>query len=160
MAVDDGQVAAIAARLRVLEDESEIRRLVSAYGPAVDSGQAERAAQLWTESGAYDVGMAVWEGHDAIIGMVHGEAHQGLIAHGVAHILGVPHIVVDGDRAVATCYSRVFRHLDGVYETWRVAANRWELARTEEGWRATRRTTRLLNGSDEARQLLARAGEF
>jgi hypothetical protein len=37
---------------------------------------------------------------------------------------------------------------------WRVAANRWELLRTPAGWRVTARTNRLLDGTEEARDLL------
>ena len=88
-----------------------------------------------------------------------GEFHQKLIAGGAAHVLGVPHILIEGHRAVATCYSRVFRHGEGGFELWRVAVNRWELVRTPEGWRASYRTNRLLDGSEAARALLGRAGE-
>lgn len=143
--------------LRRLADESEIVRLISAYGPAVDSGDSRRTAELWTEDGVYDTGSNVWRGRAEIAGMVEGETHQRLIANGAAHVLGVPHVVVDGDRAVATNYSRVFRHTAEGFETWRVAANRWDLVRTPEGWRATYRTNRLIDGSAEARDVLRQA---
>jgi uncharacterized protein (TIGR02246 family) len=150
---------AVLARLRRLEDEQEIVRLISSYGPAVDSGHSERAAAIWTESGVYDTDSAVWRGRAEIAAMVESAAHQQLIAQGAAHVVGVPHVHLSGDRAVATCYSRVFRHVAGEFEVWRVAVNRWELVRTEEGWRTAYRTNRLLNGSEEARALLGRAGE-
>jgi hypothetical protein len=54
--------------------------------------------------------------------MVAGEPHQSYIHGGCAHLVGPPHIVVDGDRAVATCYSQLlFRdnEADG-YRVWRV----------------------------------------
>jgi uncharacterized protein (TIGR02246 family) len=149
----------LARRVRELEDEREIVRLISAYGPAVDSGQSERAAAIWTESGVYDTDSAVWRGRAEIAGMVEGSFHQQLIAGGAAHVVGVPHVRLSGDAAVATCYSRVFRHVDGAFEVWRVAVNRWELVRTPEGWRTAYRTNRLINGSDAARELLGRAGE-
>lgn len=150
----------IEERLQRIEDELEIRRLVSAYGPAVDSGDAAAVVALWTEDGVYDTDAIRLEGHSGIAAMVEGSQHQGLIANGAAHILGAPHIVIDGDRAVVTQYSRVFRHTDAGFETYRVAANRWELIRTPEGWRATLRTVRLVNGSEEARSILRRAGTF
>lgn len=146
-------------RLRRVEDELEIVRLVSAYGPAVDCGDGWRAASLWTEDGVYDTDAGVWHGRGAIAAMVAGEGHHGLLAEGVAHVLGVPHIQLEGDRAAATCYSRVFRRTADGFTPWRVAANRWELVRTEEGWRAARRTTRMIDGSAPARELLARAPE-
>jgi uncharacterized protein (TIGR02246 family) len=149
----------IRERLRALEDEQEIIRLISSYGPAADSGQSERVAAIFTESGVYDTDAAVWRGREEIGGMVASTGHQQIIGEGAAHVLGVPHIKLDGDRAVATCYSQVFRHVGGNFEAWREAINRWELVRTPQGWRAAYRTNRLVNGSDAARELLARAGE-
>jgi uncharacterized protein (TIGR02246 family) len=159
MAQVDEEMLRMSETLRVLEDEREIVRLISAYGPAVDSGQSEAAAAIWTEDGVYDTDSAVWRGRAEIAGMVEGSFHQQLIAGGAAHVVGVPHIRIDGHRAVATCYSRVFRHGDGGFEVWRVAVNRWELVRTPEGWRTAYRTNRLLDGSEAARELLRRAGE-
>jgi uncharacterized protein (TIGR02246 family) len=159
MAQVDEELLRISETLRVLEDEREIIRLISSYGPAVDSGQSEVAAAIWTDDGVYDTDSAVWRGRAEIAGMVEGSFHQQLIAEGAAHVVGVPHIRVDGHRAVATCYSRVFRHGEGGFEVWRVAVNRWELVRTAEGWRTAYRTNRLLDGSEAARELLRRAGE-
>lgn len=159
MAQVDEELLRMSETLRVLEDEREIIRLISSYGPAVDSGQSEAAAAIWTEDGVYDSDSAVWRGRAEIAGMVEGDFHQRLIAGGAAHVVGVPHIRINGHRAVATCYSRVFRHVDDGFETYRVAVNRWELVRTPEGWRTAYRTNRLLDGSAEARALLARAGE-
>jgi len=159
MANVDQELLRLSETLRVLEDEREIIRLISSYGPAVDSGQSEVAAAIWTETGVYDTDGAVWTGRAEIAAMIEGDGHQQLIAGGAAHVVGVPHIVVTGHRAVATCYSRVFRYVDGAFEVWRVAVNRWELVRTPEGWRTAYRTNRLINGSDEARALLGRAAE-
>lgn len=39
----------------------------------------------------------------------------------------------------------------------RVGANRWELKRTTDGWKVTRRTLRPLDGSEGARELLRQA---
>jgi hypothetical protein len=160
MARSDEELQRLSETLRVLEDEREIIRLISSYGPAVDSGQSDVAAAIWTETGVYDTDSAVWRGRAEIAGMVESAAHQGLIAEGAAHVVGVPHIQISGHRAVATCYSRVFRHVEGKFEVWRVAVNRWELVRTEDGWRASYRTNRLINGSEAARALLGRAGEI
>jgi uncharacterized protein (TIGR02246 family) len=159
MAHVDEELLRMSETLRVLEDEREIVRLISSYGPAVDSGQSEAAAAIWTEDGVYDTDSVVWRGRAEIAAMVEGSQHQKLIAEGAAHVVGVPHVRVTGHRAVATCYSRVFRHGDGGLEVWRVAVNRWELVRTPEGWRTAYRTNRLINGSAAARELLGRAQE-
>lgn len=48
-------------RLRRLEDERDIARLITSYGPAVDAGDADAAAALWATDGVYDVdGYRVW----------------------------------------------------------------------------------------------------
>jgi hypothetical protein len=159
MAQVDEQLVRLAETLQVLEDEREIIRLISSYGPAVDSGQSQVAAAIWTETGVYDTDSAVWRGRAEIAAMVESAGHQQLIAEGAAHVVGVPHVRITGHRAVATCYSRVFRHVDGAFEVWRVAVNRWELVRTPEGWRTAYRTNRLINGSDAARELLGRTGQ-
>ena len=57
----DDRIAALEERLGRLEDEREITRLISSYGPLVDGGAANAVAGLWTEDGVYDVD----EGHMA-----------------------------------------------------------------------------------------------
>src|SRR6266704_3160633 len=65
-------------RIRALEDHVEIMQLAAQYGPAVDSGSGEAAAALWTEEGVFDaVPHLRMRGRDDIIGMVHGDGHQG-----------------------------------------------------------------------------------
>jgi uncharacterized protein (TIGR02246 family) len=134
----------------VSDDVVAIMQLIATYGVAVDSGDAAAAAALFTEQGWYDVAGRRYEGAAAIAAMVSGPAHQGLLAEGVAHLQGLPRVDVDGDRAVAVNHSVVLRQ----GAVWRVAANRWELLRTPAGWRVTARTNRLLDGTEEARDLL------
>lgn len=133
-----------------MTDGELITQLIAAYGPAVDSGDAEAAAALFTEDGWYDVAGGRLEGRSAIADMVRGDAHQSLLRRGVAHVMGLPRVTVAGDRAVAVNHTTVY--LEG--RVWRVAANRWELVRTADGWRVSGRTNRLLDGSPEARDLL------
>lgn len=150
----------IEERLQRLEDVVAITQLVASYGPLVDAGEAERVADLWTEDGVYDVD-EYYMGNRAEIGaMVRSDAHQGLIGNGCSHFLGPPHVTVDGDRAVAVCESVLLvRHGDRVFPA-RIGANHFELVRTTEGWQTTRRTTRGLDGSADARELLARTGRI
>lgn len=135
-----------------------VQQLVLGYGPAVDSGTADAAASRWAEDGSYDFQDGVLEGREAVLAMVLGAAHQGLIARGAAHVLTTPHIVVDGDRAVATCYSLLHRYDGKAWVVSRVSANRWELERSEHGWQVTERVNRLLDGSAQARALLEPPG--
>ncbi len=99
------------------------------------------------------------EGRDAITEMVRTRPHQDYINEGCGHLLDPVHIRVDGDTAAATCHSLLLRrNLDSdSYRVWRVTANRFDLARIDGKWKIKRRTARVLNGSEEARELLARA---
>ncbi|MEX5713987.1 nuclear transport factor 2 family protein [Parafrankia sp. FMc6] len=98
-------VEALAARVALLEDKAEIIQLVAQYGPAVDSGSADAAADLWTEDGIFDaVPHLRMRGRDDIVAMVNG-GHQRLIQGGCGHVLTVPHIVVDGDEATGRSYA-------------------------------------------------------
>ncbi len=94
-------------RLAAAEDRLALFQLVASYGPAVDSGSAAETARLWTENGVYDTYPKVLEGRAAIEGMVTGELHQQIIDGGAAHLLGLPHIEIDGDTAVVTNYSQL-----------------------------------------------------
>ncbi len=150
----EDRLAALEARLRRLEDEQEITRLVASYGPLVDAGAAEEVAALWTEDGVYDVDELYMGGRAEVHAMVESDAHQGLIAGGCCHFLGPAHVTVDGDRATAVCHSILLVHHKERFLPVRVGANHWELERTSSGWRTTRRATRALNGDPAAPALL------
>jgi hypothetical protein len=153
----EATVAALAARLQAVEDQLAITQLVVSYGPAVDSGSAAEVAGLFLEDGVYDSRPpGPMEGRVGISAMVGSEGHQTLIHNGCGHVMAAPVVTVDGDRAVATGYSRVYRRVGEGFEVWRLAANRWELERTPDGWQVRYRVNRLLDGSDEARDLLRR----
>ena len=154
MAMAD-EVADLRQRLRLLEDEREIARLVCHYGPLVDSNSREEAADLWTEDGTYANDIGSWTGRAEIAGILAGQIHQDLIRGGAAHFLSVPYIVVDGDRAVATNYGLVFRRAGEGFDIFRLISIRWECERTEEGWRVRYLLNQLLDGSALGRRILA-----
>jgi ketosteroid isomerase-like protein len=148
-------VAALEKRLALLEDERAVMRVLATYGPAVDGADAETAANLWTEDGSYDAQIVSFKSRAEIKAMVTGEMHQAIIQGGAAHVIGVPLVHINGDRAVATCYARLYRKQDEKsFYVWRVTAVRWELVRTASGWKVTRRVNKVLDGSKEARDLI------
>lgn len=152
-------------RLATAEDELAILRILAAYSPRVDSGDAEGVAALWTEDGVYDVDTGVLNGHDGLVEMVNGDAHQGLIHHGCGHVPSLPLVLVAGDRAVATGYTQlvVRSSKPGRYTVVRVTASRWELERRgpadapDRGWRVVLRTARAVTDDGEGRALLGRS---
>jgi uncharacterized protein (TIGR02246 family) len=146
----------LVARLRRLEDDRDIRQLIASYGPAVDAGDANAAARLWSDDGVYDVDGWRMEGRADIRAMVRSPAHQNLVAKGCCHFLGPCVVTVTGDEAVAVCESLVLvRDGDG-YRVWRATAHHFALSRTDEQWQITTRTSRVLDGNPDARDLLTK----
>lgn len=142
------RLEAIERRLRQLEDERDIARLIASYGPLVDAGHADRAAELWAHEGVYDVGDWVMNGRDEIAAMVRSDAHQGLIAQGCCHFFGPPVVTVEGDAAVAVCESTLLvRRESGGYAIARAGVHLLRLRRDPDGWRIVHRTARQLDGS-------------
>lgn len=155
----------LARRIAELEDREQIARLVSRYGPAVDAGSSTDTAALWADGGRYayaiDGELAVLEGRESVADMVDGDLHQSIIDAGAGHVLTNPSVELDGDRAVAWNHSMLVRHDpdSGRYYVDRLAANRWLLRRTPDGWLVEERVNRLLDGSSDARELLSSQAE-
>jgi hypothetical protein len=156
----EARLAKTEGRLRVAEDHLEITRLLTSYGPAVDSCASREAAQLWLADGVYDVGGRTrTQGREAIAAMYDGPHHVGLTKQGSSHLTATPRITVDGDKAEALAYSFVVLHGGGVEDKfwiWRASANHWTLARTPEGWKIVERYNRVLDGSDGSHATLRR----
>ncbi|OBI44402.1 nuclear transport factor 2 family protein [Mycobacterium sp. E796] len=144
----------LAARLRQLEDEREISRLIASYGPAVDAGDAAAAARLWATHGTYDVEGWQMDSQDDVHAMVTSASHQNLVANGCCHFIGPSVVTVTEDSAVAVAESLVLVRDGASYRVWRSTANHFELQRTVGSWRITKRTSRVLNGDPGARALL------
>jgi len=63
-------IGELAARLRRLEDERDITRLIASYGPAVDAGDSDAAARRWAADGTYDVDGWLMEGRADVRAML------------------------------------------------------------------------------------------
>lgn len=156
MADVEARLEALERRVAVLEDELAIHHLIVSYGFAVDTGDAEATGELFAEDGIYDVdGDLIMRGRAQVKAMVRGQRHQALLPN-CAHTIGPAVVHVDGDGAVATAYSRIYRRHGEDPTLWRLSFNRFELARRLGRWQIVRRTTRLL-GHAEAQALLGRA---
>jgi uncharacterized protein (TIGR02246 family) len=150
------RLGALERRIAALEDELAIHRLIVRYGFAVDTGDAEATAALFSDDTVYDVDTTlVMRGREGVAGMVRGPRHQSLLPN-CAHTIGPAVVTVDGDRAVATAYSRIYKRDGDALALWRLSFNRFELERRDGGWQIARRTTRLL-GHEEAQAIFVRA---
>jgi uncharacterized protein (TIGR02246 family) len=134
-------VASLAARVERLEDELAIRNVIVRYGFAVDVGDAQHAAGVFTPDGVYDVDVGRMEGRDAVAAMVRGARHQSMVGH-CAHQMG-PLIVERGNDgcAIVTGYSRVYLQTHAGTHVYRVSCNRWELVKEDGAWLVAHRTT-------------------
>lgn len=162
MSDTETRLAALESQLRTLQDHVAVSQVIARYGPLADSAdtveRGMKAGALWADDGVYGLA-AEWEGKGpaGIAGLLDNDVHRALVREGAAHILSAPYVRVDGDRATAVNYSRVYKHEDGRFVVWRVSVNYWELARIGADWKVQRRTNRLLDGSEEARAILRRA---
>lgn len=147
----------LVARIRQLEDEREIARVIASYGPSVDAGNADSAAALWADDGRYDVEGWRMDGRADVHAMVSSQSHLDLVRNGCCHFLGPCVVTITGETAVAVCESLVLLRRDDEYVVWRATANHFELNRIDGSWRIMARTSRLLNG-DPAAHALLRAG--
>ncbi len=149
------RLATLETRLAALEDERAILQLIARYGPAVDSLSGAEVRDLWSPGGSYDFGSGALVGSDAVAGLVDMAEHRGFVERGSAHVLSLPVVHLEQDRARAVNYSQVLVAGSDGWRAVRVAANLWTLRRGPDGWRVETRINRLLDGSAEARHLLA-----
>jgi hypothetical protein len=158
-------------RIRAIEDRLAIYNLIASHPPSADTGAQSYIRSIFAEDGVLDLGgTKTATGNETISEMSQRPAHQQAIRGGLAHFAGLPHVELDGDRAVATSYLQIISPnalaepvevpAHGVskgYRIHRVGANRWELARTAEGWKIKRRVFRSLDGSADALDILRQA---
>ena len=144
----ESRVAELASRIQALEDELAIHRLIVRYGFGVDRGDADAAAAVFAEDGIYDVDGALYmQGRGDVRAMVNGPRHQAMVGH-CAHQIGPAVVEVDGDRATATGYSRVYLQTVAGTHVYRVSCNRWSFVRRDVGWFIAHRTTRMLGHAE------------
>jgi len=158
-------------RLRAVEDTLAIYHLIASHPPAADTGTDSFYRDAFMPDGFVDLGGGkAAHGNEAIAAVVRTPEHQAAIAGGLCHFAGLPRVELDGDTATAISYLQVLapnrdakpvelsgHGLSSGYRIHRLGANRWDLKRTEDGWKVTRRSYRMLDGTDDARELLRQA---
>jgi hypothetical protein len=165
----DATPSTLEHRLRTIEDRLAIYNLIASHPPSADTGARAYAEAVYVEDGIFDRGaeLSSWAGNTAIGANLKSEGHQAAIAGGVAHFTGLPHVAIDGDEAVVISYLQILtprksgepvevpnHGASRGYHIHRVVTNRWELARTPDGWKIKRRTSRLVDGSEPSREIL------
>lgn len=151
------ELGALKSRVRALEDQLELTQLVAQYGPAVDSGSGAAAAALWTSDGVFDaLPQRHMQGHAQIAEMVEAAGHTAMLDSGCGHVLTVPHLAIEGDRATGRSYALNIRWDAAAQRFWiaRLSANTWRWVRTSQGWRIEERVNAGLDGTPGHRELL------
>lgn len=156
-------------RLQETEDRLEILNLIAAHPPGTDSGAGEFAASYWMEDGVFDrgAGLTGAQGKAAMAAGLTSPGFRQAMREGIAHFAGLPHIELDGDKATVTSYLQIVtpnpqgepveissHGSSKGFRIHRMTVNRWDLVRSDDGWRIARRRLRLLDTGDEGRDLL------
>ena len=154
-------------RLRAVEDKLAIYHLIASHPPAADTGTESYYVNAFAEDGVIDLGTKTATGNDKVGAVVKTPEHQAAIAGGLCHFAGLPRVTLHGDTAVAISYLQVIspnreakpvelsgHGVSSGYRIHRLGVNRWDLKRTEDGWKVTLRAYRMLDGSEDARTLL------
>jgi hypothetical protein len=154
------------ARLRAIEDRLDILNLLAGSALSSDVASEGYWQAMFADDAVMDRGANRGEeSREQIMEIVRGSSQAAAIESGMAHAMAMPHIRIDGDRAVATGYLQVLvldsnspevrlpgKDVRKALVTYHLTVNRWELARTA-GWRVTRRVIRPI-ATDDARQML------
>jgi hypothetical protein len=162
----------LATRVQRLEDERDIRALLTRYAFSADLGRSREWVELFTEDGTIDLGETVhamsgaappdgyparprFVGHEELLlDFITALPHRRVERRSQHHTASGPLLVdVTGDDATATGYSILITRNDGGFAIEVAAFNRWTLRRVDGAWRIAERRIRPI-GSAEAADVL------
>lgn len=155
-AVDtDQRIERLEQRIDQLEDQIAIYQLLATYGPSADSGSDDVVRDLYAVDGSYDSGLETFVGADAVGDMIASlPLHRQVMAEGSSHVVTMPVVRIEGDRAYAVCHGQLQRYDKQAdqFRIWRSSGVQLEFLRTPQGWRFARRSNRLLDGSPQSHE--------
>lgn len=167
------EIDELTRRVQRLEDERELRELLSRYGFTADFGHARAYTDLFTRDGSIDAGRRLGDGpisgRAAIHDFITGPAHLAIQFSSQHHVACGPTVFyVDGDTAEAEGYSLVIvrsetekkRHRAAWGTGWAIEiaganVNHWRFRRVDGQWRIVERINRPM-GSEESRRVFSR----
>jgi hypothetical protein len=161
------RLAALEERVRLLEDEKELRELLARYGYYADAPLDEEYFGLFTDDCVMDVSaggeddpyaVVRWEGLDEMRRFLSERTAQhdnGFYGHSF-HVQGNNLAIrITGDDAVANGYSFIF-HQDGpTLKLLSASLNEWAFRREGGLWRLQMRKRRMAGAPDAAEVLRA-----
>ena len=122
--MNDDTAARLEARLGKLEDQLAIYQVINGYGYAVDGLNATAVGECYVDDGIYAVGdIGEMKGRERIEAITRDPGHLAYVAAGCAHMSSVPHVLIEGDKAVATCHTMVAMHGENGFFIGRLSAS-------------------------------------
>lgn len=165
----EDRLAALETRLRELEDDRQIRELLSRYGYFADMGMDEAYLNLYTDDGAIEVGSVMrdgkgyngvvrFEGRDQLRKFITDPAAHKAIQGRCMHVQGNNvRTHIKGDEATAESYSIVlYREGDETYIR-SSGFNRWILRRERGAWKIKERVRKAIGGEDYDKVLISQS---
>jgi len=158
------QVESADARLRKLEDQLAIQRIIVEYAARLDGRDFAGYADLFAKDGVWQNGATVRRGREEIEGLLvglFGEPPEGFTNMESYHLVSNPQVEVDGDRATARSRHLLIMRdeqgnprpaLTGIYED--------EFIREDGEWKILRRVDNPIIPTSEEwrRQMMERSG--
>jgi SnoaL-like domain len=159
-------------RITAAEDQLEIINLLSGSAFSSDIASASYWTNMFTKDAVIDRGNNLRsKGLDEILAIVNSNEQKIAIKAGMTHLAMLPHITLYGDSAIATGFllivmpdstaSHVALPGKGIspgFSIYQLTINKWLLARTNDGWKVTKRIVRPITAID-SRDILTDAIE-
>jgi ketosteroid isomerase-like protein len=159
-------------RITATEDRLEILNLLAGSAFSSDVASAAYWKKMFTDDAVFDRGQGLQDkGRTDILKIVNDPSQKEASKAGMTHLAMLPHITLKGDSAVATGYLLIVmpdsaashvklagKGVSSGFSIFQVTTNRWQLVRTADGWKVSKRTVRPLS-SDDSHTILERAIE-
>jgi hypothetical protein len=160
------------SRITATEDRLEILNLLA--GSAFSSDVASEAywKKMFTEDATFDRGTKQDKGRDEILKIINAPDQKDAIKAGMTHLAMLPHIILNGDSAVATGYLLIVmpdsaashvklagKGISPGFSIYQITVNQYKLVRTADGWKVTNRLVRPLSSAD-SREIIRLAIEW
>jgi ketosteroid isomerase-like protein len=149
-------IAQLSRRLEALEDEREVRNVITRYCFAVDSDDPDATERQYWEDCVVSVDEKRFYRGREVRDIVTGPSHQSILPN-CSHVMAPFVVEMQGSRAVATGYANVVvKNADGKGSfVWRQSYNRFELEKRGGVWKIAKRLS-FAAGSREAAQAVLR----
>lgn len=150
------------ARLRQVEDQLAIERVLVEYSARIDARDYEGYADLFAREGTWQNGNTVRRGREEIVAMlvgIFGTPEEGFVNRADYHLVSNPQVDVDGDRATARSrHLLLMRGPDGAPVPELAGLYEDEFVREDGEWKILRRVDNPVMPTREewAREMAAR----